>query len=253
MPFSSSSAVQVDERVGRGGARLHHVEERLAAGERPRAVGLARGARAPRRPTSALRTRPPAAASQRSFYRNAAPRCAGQCVARAASRCRRERGEQRRRRRRRCCRRGARRAGCRPRSETTMPSLAERAHERGRVGRADADERAAPLGLARRGDDAAELVDAGDQPLVQRVHVLARRGDADLLHQLHAGDAGVDRRHRRRARLEAPRGRRRASSRGCPSRRCRGRRTSRSASASAARRGRAGTRGSRAPPSRAGT
>ena len=31
-------AAQVDQRVGRAGARLHHVDERLAAGERPRAV-----------------------------------------------------------------------------------------------------------------------------------------------------------------------------------------------------------------------
>ena len=30
--------VQVDEHVRRGGARLHHVDERLAAGERPRAL-----------------------------------------------------------------------------------------------------------------------------------------------------------------------------------------------------------------------
>ena len=56
---------------------------------------------------------------------------------------------------------------------------------------------------------AAELVDARDQALVQRRHVLARLRDADLLHQLDPGDARVDRRNRRRARLEAPRGRRR--------------------------------------------
>ena len=65
MPFSSSSAVQVDERVGRGDARLHHVDERLAAGERPRAVVLREQARAPRRPTTAVRIRLPAGACRR--------------------------------------------------------------------------------------------------------------------------------------------------------------------------------------------
>ena len=52
-------------------------------------------------------------------------------------------------------------------------------------------------------------------------------------HQLDAGDARVDRRHRRRPRLEARARSATASSRVCPSRRCRGRRTSRSASAAA--------------------
>src|SRR5256885_6146817 len=46
-------------------------------------------------------------------------------------------------------------------------------------------------------------VDAGHEMLVKPVHVLARRGDADLLHQLDPCDAGVDRRHRRSAGLEA--------------------------------------------------
>ena len=39
--------------------------------------------------------------------------------------------------------------------------------------------------------------------LVERVDVLPGGGDPDLLHQLDAGDAGIDRRHGRRARLEA--------------------------------------------------
>ena len=57
--------------------------------------------------------------------------------------------------------------------------------------------------IARRDDLRAELVDAAMQPRVQRAHVLARLCDPDLLHQLDPGDARVDRRHRRRARLEA--------------------------------------------------
>ena len=91
-----------------------------------------------------------------------------------------------------------------------MPSAAERAR-RARARRSTRMQTSAPRrsALARRHDRAAELVDARDQALVERVHVLARLGDADLLHQLDPGDAGVDRRDRRRARLEAARGRRR--------------------------------------------
>ena len=37
-PLQLLDAAQVDERVGRAGARLHHVDQRLAAGERARAV-----------------------------------------------------------------------------------------------------------------------------------------------------------------------------------------------------------------------
>jgi len=55
----------------------------------------------------------------------------------------------------------------------------------------------------------AQLGHAADQALVQRVHVLARLGDPDLLHQLDPGDAGVDRRDRRRPGLETPGSRRR--------------------------------------------
>ena len=81
--------------------------------------------------------------------------------------------------------------------------------ERRRVRRADADERAAPFLRAGGDDDAAELVDPGDQPLVEAVDVSPRLGDPELLDQLDAGDARVDRRHRRRPRLEAARRRRR--------------------------------------------
>ena len=38
MPLQLLEPVQVDEHVGRGGARLHDVDQRLAAGERARAV-----------------------------------------------------------------------------------------------------------------------------------------------------------------------------------------------------------------------
>ena len=95
------------------------------------------------------------------------------------------------------------------RSEVTIPSRPSARDELRRVLRADADQRAAPLRPPRRGDLRAELVQPLDQPRVELVHVLARVGDADLLHQLDPGDARVDRGDRRRARLEAARGRRR--------------------------------------------
>src|SRR6476619_3730662 len=76
------------------------------------------------------------------------------------------------------------------------PVRGERGHEPRRVGRADADERPVRVRRARRGDPATELVDARDQVLVQRGHVLTRLGDADLLHQLDARDARVDVRDR---------------------------------------------------------
>ena len=61
----------------------------------------------------------------------------------------------------------------------------------------------------RRDDDAAQLVDACDQPLVEGVHMLAGLGDPDLHHQLHRRDSGVDVRDRRCPGLEAARGTRR--------------------------------------------
>ena len=85
----------------------------------------------------------------------------------------------------------------------------ERGDERVHVAGADAEERAAPLGLARRHDPRAELVEAVVEERVQLAHVLLGLGDPDLLHQLDPRDRRVDRRDRRRARLEAARGRRR--------------------------------------------
>ena len=113
------------------------------------------------------------------------------------------------------------------------PVLGERADERRCVGRADADERPAPLGVAWRRHRASELVDAGDQPLVERRHVGAGLGDPDLPDQLDAGDAR--RRSPGSAASPTRSGARSAtgSSRGCPSRRCSGRRTSRSGSGAA--------------------
>jgi len=46
------------------------------------------------------------------------------------------------------------------REEVRMPSAGECAHERVLVARADGHERAAPRGVARRDDGAAQLVDA---------------------------------------------------------------------------------------------
>ncbi len=85
----------------------------------------------------------------------------------------------------------------------------ERGDKRVHVGRGDAYERAAALRLPRRRDAPAELLDAVVQEPVQAAHVGLGLGDPDLLHQLDSGDRRVGRRHRRRARLEAPRGRRR--------------------------------------------
>src|SRR5919198_2475395 len=81
----------------------------------------------------------------------------------------------------------------------------ERLDERGRIGGGDAEERAAPLGVARRRDAGAERVEAVEQARVEAEDVLARLGDADLLHQLHPRDAGVDGGDRRRPGLEAGR------------------------------------------------
>ena len=160
----------------------------------------------------------------------------------------RERGEHRRRCPRRRCRRARRRGGCRPAREVTIPSAPSARDERRRVGRADADERAPLARLARRRDRAAELVDPRDQPLVQLAHVRAGLGDPDLLRSARSrrcprrspGSAACPTRSAARSA--------RASSRGCPSRRCSGRRTSRVwVGSSALEQLAPGTRGSRGP------
>ncbi len=94
------------------------------------------------------------------------------------------------------------------RSEVTIRSAPSARTRRGRVGGGNADERAALLGIAWRRDYSAQLVDPGDQALVQRGHVGPGLGDPDLRDQLDPGDARVDRRDRRRARLEPARRRR---------------------------------------------
>ena len=70
----------------------------------------------------------------------------------------------------------------------------ERVDERGSVGRADADERAA----RRRGRARAELVEAGEEALDEPADVLGDRRHPGLCDQAHAGDPGVDVRHGRR-------------------------------------------------------
>ena len=62
--------VQVDEDVGRRRARLHHVDQRLAAGERARAVVRREQARAPPRRSPDERTRPRGEASAHSLTRD---------------------------------------------------------------------------------------------------------------------------------------------------------------------------------------
>ena len=61
------------------------------------------------------------------------------------------------------------------REEVRSRSAASAVDERVLVGRADGHERAAPSGVARRDDVAAELVDARDQRLVELRHMRARR------------------------------------------------------------------------------
>ena len=84
-PLQLVEPVQVDEHVRRGGARLHDVDQRLAAGERAGAVVRREDRERLGRRTPALRTRPPAAARERSyvpgealrgFYLRRAVRCA---------------------------------------------------------------------------------------------------------------------------------------------------------------------------------
>ena len=75
----------------------------------------------------------------------------------------------------------------------------ERRDERVVVGRADRDQRPALRVRTRRHDDAAELVDALDEQVVERLHVGPRGGDADLLHQPDPRDPRVEARNRGRA------------------------------------------------------
>src|SRR6476646_2127191 len=81
--------------------------------------------------------------------------------------------------------------------------VAEDAHQPRSIRRGDADEGATLLDGARRDEGGAELVDARDQALVEAVHMLARLGDTDLHQQLQPSNPRVERRNRRRARLEA--------------------------------------------------
>ena len=90
-----------------------------------------------------------------------------------------------------------------------MPSSPSTVTSAGRVRRLHADERASTFRRTRCDDLRLQLVEPVEQMSVEREHVLACRRDPDLLHQLDAGDAGIDGRNRRRARLEARSGPRR--------------------------------------------
>jgi hypothetical protein len=81
----------------------------------------------------------------------------------------------------------------------------ERVHERPRVGRGDADERAVLALPAWGGDRRAQVVEAREQPVDEAADVRLDRGYPDVLDDPHPGEARVDVRHGRRPGVEAPR------------------------------------------------
>ena len=109
--------------------------------------------------------------------------------------------------RRRCCRSARRRAGSSSRSEQTMCSSASEA-----TSAAASVERTQTSGPRRAGSAGVTTsAPSSSRPAISRVlsaaHVRLDRRHARLLEQAEPGDARVDVRHRRRARVEAARGR----------------------------------------------
>ena len=93
------------------------------------------------------------------------------------------------------------------RVDVTMCSAASAATSAFGSGREDADEGPVLSVAARRHDRGAELVEAVEQTVVEAPDMRLDRGNAHLGDQLHPCDPGIERRHGRRAAVEAPRGR----------------------------------------------
>ena len=134
------------------------------------------------------------------------------------------------RRRPRRCRGGARCEGCRHADDTTIRSAAS-----AETSAAASVERTQTSGPRRAGSRGVatrrpELVEPVEQPVREAAHVRLDRRHAGLLDERDAGDAGVERRHRRRAGVEPAGAPVRASSPRSTWRRCPRPRTSRSAS-----------------------